>query len=113
MKLRLLISTLTIILYCHAQPKAGRIVWQYHTQNKIVTTPCIYGDNIYYGRCDGNFYCNSLNNGALIWKYTTGKPLRSSATIGEGKIFFGCDDGNIYALDALKGTLQWKFVYQR
>ena len=82
MKLRLLISTLTIILYCHAQPKAGRIVW-------------LYGDNIYYGRCDGNFYCNSLNNGALIWKYTTGKPLRSSAAIEEGKIFFGCDNGNI------------------
>ena len=89
------LSALLLFFNCHAQPKEGKLAWKYHTQNKIVATPYIYGNNIYYGSCDGNFYCNALSNGALIWKYTTGKPLRSSAAIEEGKIFFGCDNGSI------------------
>lgn len=110
MKPGLLVFAVFIFFYSSAQPKEGKLAWKYPTQNKIVTTPFIYGDNIYYGNCDGNFYCNSLKNGAVTWKYSTGKAIRSSATVAEGKVFFGCDDGNIYALDASKGTLVWKFA---
>ena len=110
MKQAFFLSTLLIFFNCKAQPKTGKLAWQYHTQNKIVATPCIYGNNIYFGSCDGNFYCNALSNGALIWKYATGTAIRSSASIADGKVFFGCDDGNIYAVDALKGSLQWKFA---
>ena len=106
----LLVAALLIFFYCHAQPKEGKLAWKYQTQNKIVATPFIYGDNIYYGSCDGNFYCNSLKDGAIIWKYSAGKAIQSSAVVVEGKVFFGCDDGNIYALDAVNGKLQWKFA---
>lgn len=101
---------LLVIFKCHAQPKEAKLAWKYHTQDRIVATPYIYGDNIYYGSCDGNFYCNNLKNGSLTWKYATGKAIRSSATVGDGKVFFNCDDGNIYALDASNGRLQWKFA---
>jgi eukaryotic-like serine/threonine-protein kinase len=110
MKSAFFIPALLIFFYSSAQPKEGKLLWKFFTQNKIVTTVCINNDRIYYGSCDGNFYCNDLKNGKIIWKYKTGKAIKSSAVVAEGKVYFGCDDGNIYALDTMQGNLKWKFA---
>src|SRR5262245_8868907 len=110
MKQWIFILTIFATTQIIAQPKPGKLAWQYQTNGKIVTTPYIYNNNVYYGSSDGNFYCNALSDGKLNWRYQSGGAIRSSASSGEGKIFFGCEDGNIYALDALKGTLEWKFL---
>jgi outer membrane protein assembly factor BamB len=110
MKQSICFLTLLLFIYGNAQTKTGTMVWQYPTQGKIVTTPCIEKSSIFFGSEDGNFYCNSVSNGKLLWKYTTGKPIRSSAAVADGKVFFGCDDGNVYALDVVTGKLLWKFA---
>src|SRR4051812_45455383 len=101
MKKIFVILFLSTLVYCKGQTKAGELLWEYATSDKLVTTPSVFNDRIYYGSIDGNFYCNNLQDGKLLWKYATGKPIRSSASIGDGNVFFGCDDGNIYALDTL------------
>ncbi len=98
-----------LILTSEAQIKTGTLAWQFPASGKIIATPCIEGDNIYFGSADGTFYCIALESGKLIWKYNAGKAIISSASAGQEKVFFGCEDGYIYALDARNGGLEWKF----
>lgn len=82
--------------------------WKVPVGGSIGALPVIYNDKIYFGSCDKNFYCLSLD-GKIIWKYLTGEPVLSSASVRNKTVFFGSDDSHLYALDAETGELKWKF----
>jgi len=97
------------IIPLHAQTQTGKLVWRHKTGDRIIATPQLDDQNIYYGSTDGYVYCNDQKSGKLQWKVNLGNPIRSSAAIGDGKIFSGCEDGNIYALNAKTGAIEWAF----
>ncbi|HVI45798.1 MAG TPA: PQQ-binding-like beta-propeller repeat protein [Chitinophaga sp.] len=104
--------TILFLIACigsYAQTPTGRQLWKYQTGDKVIATPLIAGQYIYYGSTDGYVYCHLLEDGRLKWKTKLGFPVRSSASAGPDQIFVGCEDGNIYAINMQSGSILWKF----
>ena len=71
-----------------------------------------YGEYVFFGCDDGQFYALSKTNGALAWSFTPGyfiteenvnnyitTPILSNPVVEDGVVYFGAK-GNVYALDA-------------
>ncbi len=44
-------------------PDDGKIVWKYHTNGPVYSTPAVYKNHVYAGSCDGFLYCLSC----IVW----------------------------------------------
>ena len=73
----------------------------------ILSSPVLYKDRIFFGCCNGKFYCLT-KEGVKVWDFETDGPIISTPVISKDKIVFGSFDGKVYALD-LDGKFLWKF----
>ena len=84
--------------------------WKFPTGNRIVASPVIDGQVIYFGSDDGNIYAVDSETGRQIWKTKTRGPVSATPAIANGMLYVGSYDGNFYALDLKAGELKWKFA---
>jgi eukaryotic-like serine/threonine-protein kinase len=95
-------------------PSAGprefhRVVWEFPTGDRVVSSPVWQDKVVYFGSDDGNVYAVNAADGRQLWKRVTGGPVPSSPAVAGGVVFAGSYDGKFYALDARSGATKWKF----
>ena len=86
------------------------VKWKFPTGNRIVASPVIEGQVIYFGSDDGNIYALDSETGRQIWKTKTRGPVSATPAIANETLYVGSYDGNFYALDLKTGELKWKFA---
>jgi eukaryotic-like serine/threonine-protein kinase len=90
-------------------PTFSQVKWKFHTAGFVISSPAFFGDAVFVGGTDGNFYAVSSESGTLKWKFEAKNRITSSPAVSGGLVYFGAYDGNFYALDAATGQLKWKF----
>lgn len=88
---------------------APHVQWKFQTQGKIMSSPAIAGDTMYFGSTDGKLYAVNVRSGAEIWAVQTEGRVTSSPAVSDTTVYFPSYDGFFYALDAATGKLRWKF----
>lgn len=91
--------------------KTGLEKWEFSTMMSILSTPAIYGNRVFFGCTDRNFYSIDLTTGLKAWRFYTGNKITGSSAVAYDIVFFGGRDDNLYALDASSGRLIWKKDY--
>jgi eukaryotic-like serine/threonine-protein kinase len=86
-----------------------RVKWTFPTGNRIVSSPAMQGDTVYFGSDDGNIYAVNATDGRQLWKYATRGAVASSPAVANGIVYAMSYDGHFYALNAKTGALRWKF----
>jgi outer membrane protein assembly factor BamB len=105
---------------------SGEKIWEFKTEDAVLSTPAIDGKILCFGSGDDNLYALDKDNGELKWKFKADGSIYSSPAIkvenpasgmnrmihtngGDDKVFFGSVDGYLYALKIEDGSLIWKF----
>jgi outer membrane protein assembly factor BamB len=80
----------------------------------IVTRPLVYGNNIYFGCWNNDFYCLDIESGNLIWKWNNGSsnrmfsPAACYPVATNNRVFIVAPDRYMTALDAADGNVIWR-----
>lgn len=95
-----------------------RLVWNYTTGGRILSSPAVVNGTVYTGSWDGYEYALSSSTGAVLWRQYLGVAtlkgctpnigVTSSATYSDGRVYVGGGDSYWYALDAKTGAVDWK-----
>lgn len=87
-----------------------RVKWVFPTGNRVVSSPVMQGNAVYFGSDDGNVYAVDAASGRQLWKYTTRGAVSASPAIEGDTLYVGSFDGHFYAINARTGVLRWKFA---
>lgn len=87
-----------------------RVKWKFPTGSRVVGSPIIQENVVYFGSDDGNVYAVDAESGRQLWKTTTRGPVPCTPAIANGVLYIGSYDGKFYALDAKTGAVKWKFA---
>jgi len=102
----LYVGTMDGTVYC-LNAADGTIIWSYHTNGFIRSSPAVADNKVYIGSADYHLYCLDAATGTLLWSYKTGYPIYSSPTVFEDKVYIGSNDGKLYCINATTGLEQW------
>src|SRR5689334_22524333 len=87
-----------------------RIKWKFVTGSRVISSPVMYENAIYFGSDDGNVYSLAVESGRQLWKTTTRGPVACTPAVVDRTVYVGSYDGKFYALDAETGDVKWKFA---
>ncbi|WP_182865401.1 M56 family metallopeptidase [Rhodopirellula sp. JC639] len=90
-------------------PTAGGAIFM--AKDKIFSTPCFDEASMYFGACDGNFYCLDKVTGELKWKVEGLQRVDSNPVLYEDKVFFTSyakAGHRCYAVQAKTGKPVWE-----
>ncbi|HHD15639.1 MAG TPA: hypothetical protein ENK47_02915 [Euryarchaeota archaeon] len=79
-------------------PPEGELIWSYHTNGQVLSSPVFHNGGMLIGSDDGNLYCFEPESGELRWKFRTGGEIQATALVHEGRAYFGSFDGNLYCI---------------
>jgi eukaryotic-like serine/threonine-protein kinase len=85
------------------------VKWKFQANGRVVSSPAVAGDTVYFGSTGHLLYAVNLETGALKWNFKTGSGVTSSPAVAAGVVYFGSYDGIFYAVEAATGKLKWKF----
>ncbi|MGB9722293.1 MAG: PQQ-binding-like beta-propeller repeat protein [Chloroflexia bacterium] len=86
----------------------GLFLWSASANDRIVASPLIYGDLLFFGTESGTFYALEARDGVERWRFEAGDALLAPAAGSRGLVLFGDASGLLYALDAVRGDLRWE-----
>ena len=86
-----------------------RVKWKFPTGDRIVSSPVLQSNVIYFGGDDGNVYAVDAADGHQLWKHKTGGPVPSTPAVEGDTLYVGSYDGKLHALDTRTGATRWKF----
>jgi len=81
-------------------PRTGKVLWDFKTDEEILTTPVFYSGKIYI---DGK-YCLDEENGTLVWKNSKIGGVHQA--LDQGLLFVGGEE--LYCVDANSGQINWE-----
>ena len=84
--------------------------WTFPTGGRVVSSPVMNGNVVYFGSDDGNIYAVAADTGKQLWQQTTGGPVAATPAVADGVVYANSYDGKLYALDAHTGIQKWKFA---
>lgn len=87
-----------------------RTKWVFPTGDRIVGSPILQDNALFFGGDDGNIYAVEADTGRQIWKRSTGGPVPCTPAIANGTLFAASYDGKLYALNTQTGAVRWKFA---
>ena len=96
-------------VYQSAAPSLGSVAWKFKTQGRVVSSPLVTGDAVYFGSSDNNLYSVNRADGSLRWKFATKGAVNSSPAFAGGIVYVNSNDGRFYAVDAATGKEKWNF----
>jgi len=82
--------------------------WPFQTNGEIFSLPCFDKRSMYFGACDGIFYCVDKKTGAVRWQKEGLERVDSSPTLLEGTVFVAAIDDTLYAMRSDSGKVEWK-----
>ncbi|HEX7560229.1 MAG TPA: PQQ-binding-like beta-propeller repeat protein [Usitatibacter sp.] len=86
------------------------VKWVFPTGNRVVSSPVMQGNVVFFGSDDGNVYAVDAASGRQLWKRATGGPVSASPAVEGDTLYVGSFDGRFYALNARTGAIRWKFA---
>ncbi|MBI2676254.1 MAG: PQQ-binding-like beta-propeller repeat protein [Candidatus Aenigmarchaeota archaeon] len=92
----------------YALTKDGQLLWKFHTNGGVVSSPKILNEKIVFGCYDHSVYALNLD-GKLLWKFDTEGKIISNPLIAEDTIFLGSEDQRLYAISQ-EGRKLWDFA---
>lgn len=87
----------------------GNIIWNYTTNDVVLSSATVADDNVYIGSYDANLYALDIENGNKIWNFKAQQGFLYAPAVSNGVVFASSQDGNIYALNAVDGTKIWSY----
>ena len=87
-----------------------RVKWKFPTGNRVVGSPVLDANGIYFGSDDGNVYAVDAESGRQLWRTATRGPVPCTPAIANGTLYINSYDGKFYALDTRTGAVKWKFT---
>lgn len=88
-----------------AQPK---LVWKSKVGANMVSSPSIYGDQIFIGSGDDKVYSLDRKTGAVIWSFQAEDVIEATPLVLNGRVYIGSADYFFYCLDQKTGKMIWK-----
>ncbi|MGC8657376.1 MAG: PQQ-binding-like beta-propeller repeat protein [Thermoplasmata archaeon] len=87
----------------------GKLLWEYHTQSTIYTTPAVYNDEVFFN--SGNYlYALNITTGNMIWKTNIyGSTTTSPVVSANGYVYTSNSQGELFGVNALNGSFIWKY----
>ena len=82
--------------------------WPFRTEGEIFSLPFCGKASIYFGACDGNFYCVDKKSAVLRWKRTGFHRIDSDPIIVDQKVYFAAIDNRVHALSTHDGSTVWE-----
>ena len=89
--------------------ETGEQMWQYETEDSVLTAVAYRNGFVYFGSRDGGVYALNATDGALGWKADIGHAVVSSPAVTENAVYVGADNGVIYKIDIGSGHVVWQF----
>lgn len=90
-------------------PRFTQVLWKFHTDGSVVSSPAVSAGVLYVGSTDGNLYAVDMKSGQQKWKFPAGVRIASSPAVAGGLVYFESYSGNFIALDVTTGQVKWKF----
>jgi len=87
-----------------------RVRWAFPTGNRVMSSPVMQADTLYFGSDDGNVYAVEASSGRQVWKRATKGPVSGTPAVAGDTLYVGSYDGHFYALNAATGAMRWKFT---
>ena len=84
--------------------------WKFLTEGKVISSPTVLGDVVYFGSADKYLYAVDIKTGKEKWKFLTEAKVISSPTALDDVVYFGSADKYLYAVDIKTGKEKWKFL---
>jgi outer membrane protein assembly factor BamB len=81
--------------------------WPFRAEGEIFSLPFCDGSNLYFGACDGNFYCVNKASAALEWKRDGFVRIDSGPVERSGLVYFASIDDQLHAFSARDGSTKW------
>ena len=96
-------------VYLSATPSLSTVAWKFKTQGRVISSPIVAGDAVFFGSTDNNLYSVNRADGSLRWKFATKGAVSSSPAFADGVVYVNSNDGRFYAVDAATGKEKWNF----
>jgi outer membrane protein assembly factor BamB len=90
-------------------PGLSSVAWKFKTKGKVISTPVVAGDAVYFGSTDHKLYSVNRDDGSLKWSFDTHGPVNSSPAVAQDLVMFASVDGRFYAVDAATGKQKWMY----
>ncbi|MBE9504314.1 MAG: PQQ-binding-like beta-propeller repeat protein [Proteobacteria bacterium] len=89
--------------------KTGELIWHFHVEKGVESSPAIYENKLFFGANDGYIYSVDAASGKLVWRYNAGVEILSSPIAEGGILFFTASNDILYALDSVTGDVLWRY----
>jgi outer membrane protein assembly factor BamB len=99
-------------LYC-LDAATGKKQWDFATTSHIESTPCVWGNKVYFGAGDDGLYCLDADTGKKIW-HKPGLHVDASPLVIDNRLYSGSGVGDFYkdtvlfCLNADTGEQMWR-----
>ncbi|TWT83946.1 Regulatory protein BlaR1 [Planctomycetes bacterium CA13] len=77
-------------------------------QDKVFSTPCFDKTSIFFGACDGNFYCLDKISGKLKWKVGDLQRVDASPIHHDERVYFPNIGDWLHCVETQTGKVVWK-----
>ncbi len=88
----------------------GEMLWFFHTEGQIFTSPAVDDRFVYFGSNDSFFYALDKSSGHLVWRIEAGLVHDSSPVVWGSTVIFGTSDGRLLVLDKNDGRVLSQFT---
>lgn len=75
--------------------------------------PVMWGNRVYVGAVDTQYYCFNAETGKPIWIHKGGRMFKGSSCFYKGKLYMGNVDNQIRCIDGKDGKVLWKYDTKR
>ncbi len=82
--------------------------WPFRTNGEIFSRPCFDKSSVYFGNCDGVFYCLDKKSGSVRWRKERLERVDSAPALHDGTVLFSALNDTLYALNCTSGEVKWK-----
>ena len=86
---------------------SGDQLWNYTSNSIFHPSALLYGENIFIGGNDGNFYSLNKLNGSVNWIFSNSSQFVATSAVYDNSIYVPSSDGLIYALNITSGNILW------
>lgn len=81
-------------------PEDSGIVWNSRREGSYMSTPVVYGNNLYLAGTNGMVSCFNARTGERRYRERLGGPVTSSLVAADGKIYCASENGTVYVIAA-------------
>ncbi|MFN8651856.1 MAG: PQQ-binding-like beta-propeller repeat protein [Gemmatimonadales bacterium] len=85
----------------------GGVVWRYHTEGAIRSSPAVTATTVFVGSGDGKLYAIDRRSGMPRWIFDAGDAVTASPAVSGGLVVAATHHGRIFAVSETTGRLVW------